>query len=94
MVAVFLLQAQGALMNSSISLGRLYTLDAKGFFFLNFLIPLRERYQTLSGVISSQMLCRERTSGARVGFANLSSWHSSCLSALAESTYSVTLRDS
>ena len=33
-------------------------------------------------------------SGARVGFANLSSSLSSCLSALAESTYSVTLRDS
>ena len=31
-VAVFLLQARGALMNSSISLGGLYTLDVKVFF--------------------------------------------------------------
>ena len=42
----------------------------------------------------SQMFCRERTSGARVGFGNISSCHSSCLSALVESTYLVTLRDS
>ena len=74
-------------MNSSISLGRLYTLDAK-VLFSSFLIPSRERYQTLkqSYFIPDVLPRTDLWSQGRTKFGNKSCCPCSCLSALVELT--------